>query len=589
MLLMRCTQDSEGIILQQCPSSLDLIINGLFIFKNLLDNAFNMTVITLILLSVLLIYSLMQSNVEEKTYEFGMLRALGIRQKSLITLLALQSTFFTVPGLILGMVLAYCINVLFSYHIFNFTSIPSGFNLRPQAVTIGICIAVFVPLLSNIIPIRRALTKTLKDSLDIYHRVVSDVSVRIIKLAELGISPAQTVGALTLVILGFITYDVAPYAFVFQNLTLFFLIMTMILMLLIIGFTLILNLVQGMAERGVLKMIMLLYPQDRNLKSVILKNLSAHRRRNNKTSLMFSIALSFLVFSGTAFRLNSSLIVDQLKAGLGADLVIKSLRFEKSSLKEEEIRNTLMDYMQIHENVIKDYAFVSKPLTWQAEMPRGYLSPLSGSPYVQVEVLGVDQSYLRASYEDFYLPKEYDKSITYDTLKDSGKRDGIQGLYKDDGLTTISSYDEYSITANAAYRQTADLNSFFGEKEVRIIVSSGIALFVSAEVGTPTLLEFGDTKFRARVRNTAAKFPGFFFTGYRMMFKSMILTSHQDFKYITDKVNENLSRGQVAKGKIEREQAGLPPGLSEGVPKHGLIIKLQPGVDRGGRNKIELV
>ena len=68
-------------------SSIEFILNGLFILKNLLDNVFNATVLILVILSMLLIYSLMHSNVEEKTYEFGMLRALGMRQTDLITLL----------------------------------------------------------------------------------------------------------------------------------------------------------------------------------------------------------------------------------------------------------------------------------------------------------------------------------------------------------------------------------------------------------------------------------------------------------------------------------------------------------------------
>ena len=44
----------------------------------------------LICLGALLIYSLLLSNVEEKTYEYGMLRALGMKQYVLIELLSIQ-------------------------------------------------------------------------------------------------------------------------------------------------------------------------------------------------------------------------------------------------------------------------------------------------------------------------------------------------------------------------------------------------------------------------------------------------------------------------------------------------------------------
>jgi len=57
--------------------------------KNFLDNINNIVVFILIVLGVLLIYSLMNSNVDEKTYEFGMMRTLGLPKKAIRLLLIL--------------------------------------------------------------------------------------------------------------------------------------------------------------------------------------------------------------------------------------------------------------------------------------------------------------------------------------------------------------------------------------------------------------------------------------------------------------------------------------------------------------------
>ncbi len=46
-------------------------------FKIFLENIFSYAVFIIASLSCVLIYSLMLSDVEEKTYQFGMLRALG--------------------------------------------------------------------------------------------------------------------------------------------------------------------------------------------------------------------------------------------------------------------------------------------------------------------------------------------------------------------------------------------------------------------------------------------------------------------------------------------------------------------------------
>ena len=45
-----------------------------------------------------------------------------------------------------------------------------------------------MPLLSNILPIMRALSKTLRDSLDLYHRVVDEITISVVKLEKLGLS-----------------------------------------------------------------------------------------------------------------------------------------------------------------------------------------------------------------------------------------------------------------------------------------------------------------------------------------------------------------------------------------------------------------
>lgn len=73
-----------------------------------------------------------------------------------------------------------------------------------------------MPVAANVLPISRALATTLRDSLDIYHKVVSDVTVRVLRLSALGLDLWQTALALLLVLFGFVTYYVIPYAFTFQ-------------------------------------------------------------------------------------------------------------------------------------------------------------------------------------------------------------------------------------------------------------------------------------------------------------------------------------------------------------------------------------
>ena len=63
-------------------------------------------------LAVILIYSLMVSDVEEKTYEFGMLRMLGLEKQSLIFLMISEGLLFGILGLSIGILFAYLLNTL---------------------------------------------------------------------------------------------------------------------------------------------------------------------------------------------------------------------------------------------------------------------------------------------------------------------------------------------------------------------------------------------------------------------------------------------------------------------------------------------
>lgn len=58
-----------------------------------LGSIFFTIIFFLFLIDGILIYSMMLNDVEERTYEFAMLRCLGFRNSSLVTLLLVQSFF----------------------------------------------------------------------------------------------------------------------------------------------------------------------------------------------------------------------------------------------------------------------------------------------------------------------------------------------------------------------------------------------------------------------------------------------------------------------------------------------------------------
>ena len=97
------------------------IMSTVEIAKLFLQDIFIGIMFFLWILCVLLVYSLMLGNVDERTYEFGMMRSLGFKKNNLISLIILQGFIFAVPGTILGLTTAYIANNYVAF-LFNWYS-----------------------------------------------------------------------------------------------------------------------------------------------------------------------------------------------------------------------------------------------------------------------------------------------------------------------------------------------------------------------------------------------------------------------------------------------------------------------------------
>lgn len=163
-------------------------IKQLDMIRVFLSSSLSTIVFFLSILSIQLIYSLMLSDVDEKTYQYGMLRALGFRNKNLVALISLQSFSFSVPGLIGGLIVAYFLNIIAKSLIFVYSQNTQSYQLSAGAIGLGVALGLILPLVANILPIKRALSKNLRESLDMYHRSVNELQVSIKRLEEMGFS-----------------------------------------------------------------------------------------------------------------------------------------------------------------------------------------------------------------------------------------------------------------------------------------------------------------------------------------------------------------------------------------------------------------
>lgn len=108
----------------------------------------------------------MLSDVDERTYDFAMLRCLGFKNSSLVILLLMQALFYSIPATLIGFMLLEIFTSASQIWLYTFADISLNVTFRSSTYWAGLATGICVPLLSNIFPIRQALGTTLRDALD---------------------------------------------------------------------------------------------------------------------------------------------------------------------------------------------------------------------------------------------------------------------------------------------------------------------------------------------------------------------------------------------------------------------------------------
>ena len=143
------------------------------------------------------------------------------------------------------------------------------------------------------------------------------------RLQNLGISPIQTMVGLIFSVFGFVVYYFVPMSIFFKNLDLFFFLILGILFMMIVGMIFLAQLFISTLEKLLLSTIIFFFrPQDKKLKPIVLKNLESHSPRNSKTSMMFTIAVTFLIMSGSAFSQIEHISLSLTRAIVNADIAL---------------------------------------------------------------------------------------------------------------------------------------------------------------------------------------------------------------------------------------------------------------------------
>jgi len=227
-----------------------------------------------------------------------------------------------VPGFLLGTLFAFVLNVLCRLILYVICENAYDYSLTMTSVCLGLAFSILMPLVSNVIPTKRALGTNLRDSLDLT-RTTTPVSVVTQRLQQIHLSPTEISIGVTLVTLGFVTFYVVPLSMIMMRIDMMFLVLNFLLVVVLVGVTLLATQLQHHLELLLLRAYLYIKPcqrPDKRLKPIISMNLKAHKTRNTQTALMFILSLNFLFFTVCSFHALVDIIGKMAYKLVGSDI-----------------------------------------------------------------------------------------------------------------------------------------------------------------------------------------------------------------------------------------------------------------------------
>ena len=149
-----------------------------------------------------------------------------------------------------------------------------GYGLTASSIAIGVIFGLTMPVIANYLPIKTAMGVNLRTSLDLSRRTDSQIGVKVKTLERIGVDTNQLIVSFLLIIIGFGTYYIIPYAFINQDLALFNTVLNLLLVLIMVGLTGICILIFPLVEQCLLWLTLnTCCRRDKKLLRIIEKNM----------------------------------------------------------------------------------------------------------------------------------------------------------------------------------------------------------------------------------------------------------------------------------------------------------------------------
>ena len=279
------------------------LINAMKKFKygtTLLNLILNLILIGIFGLSLILIHSLLLITTETHSFEFGALRLVGNSKKNVILIIIIECICFSIPAFILALCFSYFILNIINDIIKDELKTDLNISITLNSFIIALVLNFLGPILSAIFPIRNILRKNIANSLNTIINKTQGMKIEVVSLQQKELASLIIFGLITF-IYGASIYYFLPLSLISFNFGMMGAIFLWILYGILLGFTLLSRNIEHSFQKLLTNSVF--FFSRTYTKLLILKNLAAHRLKNKKTSLMFSLSVGIFIMTSVGFDL----------------------------------------------------------------------------------------------------------------------------------------------------------------------------------------------------------------------------------------------------------------------------------------------
>ena len=266
----------------------------------ILNLILNIILLSIFGLSLILIHSLILITTETNSFEFGVLRLVGNSKKNIILIIIFECICFSMPAFILAFISSFGVLKIVNTIIKNELCTDLELSITIEGFLMAFFLNFLAPVIASIFPIKNILKKNIATSINTMINKTQGVKIEIFSLTQKEFRSVVVFGIITF-LYGASIYYFLPLSLISINLSMLGGIFLWILFGILMGFVLLSINVENILQK-ILTYTILFFTRSYT-KLLILKNLTAHRIKNRKTSIMFSLSVGIFIMISVGFDL----------------------------------------------------------------------------------------------------------------------------------------------------------------------------------------------------------------------------------------------------------------------------------------------